>query len=51
MEVKNEVGEGGCDPAVQAGYDYIALAVSNKASGPVDTRYDVIRPETNLHWL
>jgi hypothetical protein len=32
-EVKNEAGEGGCDPAAQAGYDYAALAVSDKASG------------------
>jgi hypothetical protein len=32
-EVKNEAGEGGCDPAAQAAYDYTALAVSDKASG------------------
>ena len=32
-EVRNEAGEGGCDPAAQAGYDYAALAVSDKASG------------------
>jgi hypothetical protein len=31
-EVKNEAGEGGCDPAAQAAYDYTALAVSDKAS-------------------
>ena len=32
-EVKNEAGDGGCDPAAQAAYDYTALAVSDKASG------------------